>query len=406
MILLLNKLSNWLQHHGFIKEAQAIKELPTSEPGEYAEPWHEEAVKEFGAEPISEDEYAEQQFGAGLREIMPPNKFDQEETVLPEELLKRIADQENFKILQIGGRSSFVGMGEYGAVIRGIYNGKPVVAKIISNLDFKKSEEGDNWRRILKAAKNFPPELQKHIPHIYAIKNNYIEDPLKPEDPISYEMIVMEELYPLNKSMSDILNIYTSIENPKEKGKLVKLEDEISDLLKDDDYLYKISDIITSGIKSYFGLDTNFQDLKSIEIFNLISNLKPLGLYSTQKISKEIFRYLVRKYDLKSDDGVRFEKSDDGISFHDYIYSILIDLIKPDSIPMYKGYPTDFWKALPETSYFYQTLQKLSDDYGIDWGDVHRNNIMLDRDGNLKIIDVGLYNMSKNKKIEPTVTLP
>lgn len=47
--------------------------------------------------------------------------------------------------------------------------------------------------------------------------------------------------------------------------------------------------------------------------------------------------------------------------------------------------------SMAETKTLMQTLEFLNWELNMPWTDLHQENLMQDRDGNLKIIDIGLY---------------
>lgn len=370
----LSKLAFWLNQQGFPKEAQAIQDL--SEPEEYAELWHEEATTEFGANPITEDEYAEENFGAGVDDLV---SFEKEVNETDAEILKLIAQKEGVQILQTG--SSLLGAGVYGKVIRGVYQGKPVAAKIIFDNKLEFSKEAENWKKILIAAKTLPPDLKKHIPMIYKINKDEI---FYQNINLNYEIIVMEELFPLNGELKRLF-----------KHQDYKPHSE--QLLKDEEYLYKISLAISDYvIKVSSRLGLNIKTLDPTKLMKVLLNLGRIKYYDAEKIIKVVVNYLGKTYDLygvnEKGRKIPFIKSDSGLDLYDGLYDVVSKFFRPDGMPKFQGDPTQFWEDLPETSSFYQTLKTLSSNYGIKWGDVHHENVMMDANGNLKIIDAGKYN--------------
>ncbi len=150
---MLNNLIQFLYQNNLLKEAQQVENLQ-----EYAEPWHEEAVNEFGSEPISEEDYFKQ-------------NFQDNENPYLNDVRKKILEKHNFQIFL--DENTLLGTGAFGRVFKGVYQGKPAVAKIIvknygipqqvADMAYK---EAKVWNQILQAKQSLPPDLQSFIPTI------------------------------------------------------------------------------------------------------------------------------------------------------------------------------------------------------------------------------------------------
>ncbi len=337
---ILNKLSNWLIKNAQQQEAQQVQELT-----EYEEPWHEEAVQEFGSEPISEEEYADQNF----KEDISTFRND-------------ILIENNFKTYV--AKDKELGAGYYGRVYRGTYNGKPAAAKIITK------EEGLRevkvWQKILNAADSLPPELKKHLPEIYLLKTDISEGQ-------PYSLIVMEELRPLNRNLFEIINRFG--EQNKASFNL---------LLKDTDYVYNLSKKIVKDILNS-SLSQKMKNLTASEVFEIIFGALTFDSDSRAHNSYQLGRELKNKYQLDYDD--QHQLSNIFFRATDFF-------VTPKAIPMsQRGLNNDdTWLRMPETKQYFEMLQEL-DKYGIEFDDQHAGNVMMGKDDNLKLIDVGAFDI-------------
>ena len=351
---LLQHLNLWLQSHNLYKEADEVKELT-----EYEEPWYEEAVTEFGSEPITEEEYIDQNF--------PPKLPEHDETY------KAILQKENFKPLDTGTQPVLAGSGVFGKVFRGIYQGKPAVAKI--SLDSKdRDDEVDNWRAILQAYKSMPKELQKHIPTVYATKKGSIDD-------IGYQFVVMEELKPLSKHLMQTIEL---------TGKTA--QQNINRLLKDENYLYQIAQLILKGLRiNYeFQHNTALQAITASDIFKMLYELGTLVYNSENYIASELSSKLATKYQLDKLTARKIKISIFGSIVNAFGSAKPLPRGLETSRPEHSDY-TPYWENIPETQNLMKMLKVLYQSFNISYGDLHYNNIMMGNDGNLKIIDVGRY---------------
>lgn len=383
----LKKLFNWLIMHGLNKEAQQIDELEEENPwltnNPWDEDWNEEAVKEFGSEPISEKEYVEQNFLGTEEDLIDPTGEIDEFNI---DILKKIADQEDIQILQSGSAPTILGNGAYGIVISGIYQNKPVAAKIIYETDendkYKPSNEGSNWKKILAASK-VNSQLQKYLPQVYKINKGQVEYSTVMNDyTLDYEIIIMEKLFPLTEQLKDVYY-------------LASQQTHIPTLLKDQEYVYQISQEIAkliNKVKQYYKLNIN-EEITGLDIMQVIMNIKDLPQKSPKDISRAVVNYIERNYiSRKKTRKTPFINSAAGADLNDWIIEIIRKFLSPEKLPThYQDKVDPFWENIPETQGFYKALKTLADDFGIKWQDIHRNNVMTDRSGNLKLIDPGLF---------------
>ena len=202
MIKELKALSDWLKAGGYIRTSQMVEDL-----SEYDEPWHEEAVKEFGSDTVDEDKYFEDNF---YEDKKPLSDY------IEKPIDYKIMEKEGFKYYAPGSKSEYLSSGVFGSVYRGIYNGSPAVIKVMRGKSTRNDDnEVANWKAILEAKPGLTPEMQKHIPNIYKVNSSSItyqsrtdyipgkdSDVYGPKD-IKYEVVIMEELFPLDRNMQE-----------------------------------------------------------------------------------------------------------------------------------------------------------------------------------------------------------
>ena len=358
---ILHKLSKWLQHYKLFKEAQQIENLIEQKKSEYDEPWHEEAVNEFGSEPISEEDYAQQYIKTDLPRT---NYYGDSQEIL---------DQAGFQTLSSGSaKDSVLGEGANGRVYRGSYKGKPAAAKII------KSRYGlgevNKWKQILNIAQDFPPELKKHIPQIYLIQEGtHNNEP--------FELIIMEELKPLNKNLHELLNAYKSSNQENHYSKTM------NKLFKDPEFMYELAKNIYKHIQETYLFRYKMEQITPEEILKLLEqNAYEFSDMSRREMADIMPKLFKDKYKLDSDDLLILQsaifRATDSIFFAN---SIPMNLEELEQKPM--------WEMIPETKEYFKMLRLLKD-YGIDFDDQSPDNVLLGNDDNLKLIDVGEFNVN------------
>lgn len=393
----LKSLSIFLKSQGFHKLSQVVKQLDNApqldEPIEIEEDWEEEAAKEFGAEPISEEEYLAQNLTYPLKE---ENLHRDSREYL--NLYKQIISKEGLQTVAANGRSPVLGQGGFGLVVNLIYNGKPAAAKI--GIDADLDNELENWKTIQSSLDKFTPEQRKHIPNIYAIlEGEVVRDGNKYFDDIvyNYYVIVMEKLKPLSAQLTHIIT-----------GIATQTKQSMNLLLKDEEYLYEVSKDLIKKLSERFA-DSSKQKSPSQEISEAILTISP----------KDILQ-LILKYLRASNPNKYVANASFNVLYTELTYFI-IDKVKPlvndienktqsinfniktilgGSIEVSSGFPSRYnefsaeqirWKHIPEVKNYFELLQTLSKDFNMAWDDVVTKNIMQGDDGNLKLIDIGLY---------------
>lgn len=385
------QLSQWLALQKFAAEQEKTEELT-----EYVEPWHEESVKEFGEEPISEDEYISREHSdLELEDI--PTEYEYK-NLINTELIRRIFERHQIHPVSVSGQPANLGRGLFGKVYRVIYRNRAAVAKIALQTEYLKThyrgefDEIGRWQVILAGIRDhkFTAEEEKHFPKVYDLIDDIIE--VVEGVDVYYQVIVMEELFPINQELEAAFSAH-------HPGKI----------LKDEDFLYEVAknltDTIAQFINFYFdpGSDTKFLRAISIpEVFKILyQNLTKLtneAIINTSYALSTYFQTEVALLNLKMTEGDFTETFKNRMPHK--IIEALTDYLKFNQYESDFPFPGDYdespnaitlWEHQPETKTFTQALQTLMTDLRLGWKDLHPKNIMMDRDGNLKIIDVGLY---------------
>ncbi len=363
---MLTFLSNWLFQNNLIKEAQQIKEL---EPKEWAEPWHEEATKEFdqpAEEELTEEDYLEKtkphpvdllNYQDKIRPITPKNI----------DFLLEICRKLDFYPVSTGDKGPVIGKGAEGTVLRGIYDGQPAVIKIHSQV----SSEIKTWEHIQKNFNNISAQSQKYFPKIYLLKSGSFTD--KYQNLKTYSAIIMEELLPLPNYLKSL------IEYGKESTEITP---EYQQLIKNPEFLYEVSKTLIKEIG-----------------FSHDSSLNPANLMKILYQNFEANKSLQENFDKTLNKILEFFQSYDsyfkGESLNKIIFSILQYYFNFHAWKQSLSSSTNDipYQYLPETQNFLQALEDL-ENIGVYWSDLHEDNLMMGKDGNLKIIDVGQYRIT------------
>lgn len=388
----LKSLSRFLKSQGFYKLSQVVEKLnePTEiEPEIDLDKEWEEAAKEFGAEPISEDEYLEQNLTYPLKR--DPGSIDWDNV---DGLHKRIIKQEGLQLVSSDGKSPILGQGGFGTVVNIIYKGKPAAAKIgIGGYD----KEAENWKTIRSNLDKFPPEQRKHIPEIYDIIEGEIERYNNILD--NYYIIIMQKLKPLSRDMIEMLE--SIISNTTDRSEKY--------LLKDEEYIYEVA---KSFINKLYTIDLVIGDY---QINNNIEKI--MSTISANDIFKVIIDHTKNSGDKTGVEEVYTELTsfiaDKLMPVYNvyyapnmlrYIRDMVISILK-GSLTSDSSFPPNHksniakqlrWQHVPEVKHYFELLQTLAKDFNMGWDDVYTKNIMQDEDGNLKLIDIGLYNKPLN----------
>lgn len=396
----LDKLYLWLKSAGFNSTAQVVKQLNEKSLVEEVE--LEDNNDEFDEEPISEDEYFEQEFSTPL-DMYDYTHVPAAEIHAPQNhVYNAILKQHNIQPVSVGGKSPLLGAGRYGVVSNVIYKGKPAVVKIIVQ-GFYDENEVSNWRHVLSNLDKLPENERKHIPEIYDIISGEMD--VEHEGEVVYDLIIMEQLRQLP---AELKNFFTDPWKEEREDFDHEPQDtrSLKHLLKDEEFIYKISNIIKANvIKS---LSTHMESNPEGPVKNAAELFKNINAAYIQKIilddannyaeTSSAKRYSlaskISKYVTSIVDTFNF-----GISPRDLTISIdqwLSHLIDTEStLPLsYNdfGAKAEKWDFIPEMSGYVNALKTLAIDLKLEWRDLHQENVLLGADGNLKIIDIGLYN--------------
>lgn len=355
------KLAKMLYRLGLHKEASNTLRLSPVE-----HPDWESSAKEFGQYPISEDEYLNQV-------IIPPRDKDivAIDSVLKENGIRPVSTEEF---------DGLIGAGAFGKVIRAIYNGKPVVAKIIIS-DGQASKESNDfnvWDEISKLRDLMPPEVKKHFPEIYLLKNGKIVINNRKKE---YQIIVSEELFPITKSDIEILSGY--------KQSPTKLMQDL--LLFCDTLSLKLSTALPPNGERVLKIKS--KEL-ALSFFNIITGEEGSSWHSPLEVINE--GILLQNPDRRGN----FELilSDDEKDIISNLISENESLFKvnkkyPFPIHNYEKYHS-YSPSLGKAEDLYNAVMWLSKN-GIRWGDLNFDNILRDSSGTLKIMDVGAFQIYK-----------
>lgn len=198
MIEKLQKLSMWLKNNNLFSYSQKVMEIK-----DWDEPWHEEAVKEFGDEPISEDEYLEKEISQKIdRKDYKRLKYIHYDFEI--DITEKILEENKIHLVSVGEKPALINGGYNGKVFRVIYRGKAAVAKVTLADD---GYEVTKWRYLLNNSKTLSPEVKKHIPEIHGLITDSITfmNRYDREQTIRYFIIIMEELYPLPPDIKGLM---------------------------------------------------------------------------------------------------------------------------------------------------------------------------------------------------------
>ncbi len=371
----------WLQNHSFIKEAQQLEEV-SEEPKEWSEPWHEEAVEDFDVpfpEPNLERQY-QSQFEKTFKPQIYGKNFQSQSHILKEVLKK-----EDFKLISGPNENAFLGSGYYGHVFNGVYQGKPAAAKVIISPKerFNSAQtEVSKWNQINH---NAPPNLKKYMPTIFytnqACLDNMTYENFRKNNESAipcYEIIIMEKLYPLNSHLQEIFSRFGQ-----------SFDQSIKNIFKDPNYLYEIAKTVTQTLnqdRENIPKLTPNQILKfllTIDFNQFFNNELIQPKSKTLDLARAILNFLTEDMEVDEDNYYMLQEK---------IKKDLFKFLEPRVINSFDDfeYYKDFWMSSPETMNFYQALLDLEKN-GIEWKDLHIDNLMQDQDGNLKFIDAGLF---------------
>ena len=353
----LTALYNVFQLLGLTKYAQETKKLSE----EYDEPWHEEAVREFGSEPISEEEYAEQNIYDKSIDISTMDSYFAD-------LLNDLLEIHNIKIISEGGKS-YIGEGSYGTVYSVIYNGINCAMKVYPS---DEANDGDAWNKIFERTKNAPNKFNKYLPIIYLN-----------DERGGIEILIMEKLYRIPSNLRLIQayeNYYLSNDNIERL--ILKIENMTESAIPHLNMLLESFDIdktITAEMLPHE------EELRGI----LYDSRDKIKISNRERLLEKIINRYMRLI-LKNIGTINL-KNESIIA--EYFYSNLRSIF--DSTVKF---PTTYEDILqmsdenipPGLTNYYKFLVDMYN-VGIKWHDLHDDNIMVDKDDNIKIIDVGLF---------------
>ncbi len=347
----------WLQNHSFFKEAQQLEEV-SEEPKEWSEPWHEEAVKEFDQPFETLDEMENKQ--ENLIEVIFP----------------QILHKEGFKVISAG--TEYLGGGMHGQVYDGIYQGHQAAAKLIihdsNNLEkMTATPEVTNWKFILNNINKLPANLKNHIPQIYHLNADCLNE-------ICYEIIIMEKLYPLSKQIQSIIQGFG-----QEHERVMK------DYLNNDNFLYYLADKIKKSLDSLTDFPQNIINASKLQEY-----LSHMDLSFAATNYKSLTPVIV-KYFMSLEPMLNWIQQDPQSNQHYLSWGVnrAIHQIFTESFPRNYTPNIPLPARTPELKGLYKTLISLHN-LGLDWNDTHYQNIMQDKDGNIKLIDVGNFNLTQD----------
>lgn len=348
-------LSGLLNLRGLNKEAADVMKIPT---GEMSDEDIAEAEKEFGADPIEEEEY--------LSKVSP----------VPDSNILATKEVNAINLLKskgivpvVAGDTDIIGKGSFGKVIRVVYKGKPAVAKIAFEINDRRATElnkdVENWKKILALKDQMPEDLRKHLPEVYLLEEDsvkmgrYFGDITE-----NYQLIVMEELYPLSRGLKGIMN--KGRHSVSSMGNV--LEDFISEFNEFIYHEYNLPSISSARLMKLVSEDAwsstvTATDIGRVLIEHLVKIYPTINNRQFEDIKRQIF-YLLDNDDNLSDMGRM-------------------------SFPV-SGNMQGTFKPTEEFSGLYAMLLWLRE-HGVTWFDVKPANVMLGRDGNIKIVDVGAF---------------
>jgi hypothetical protein len=353
----LRTLYNALQSLGLTKYAQDVKDLEEEEPDrepdeEYAEPWHEEVIKEL------EDEEEEQ-----LRKTVPyygaTNKHNK--------MFYDILADNGIQPIEVDGEVA-LGAGVEGIVFNAIYNKQPVAVKVSRMVN-----EFEKWQAIMAAVDKMPEQLRKYFPKIYEAKS----------DPATgHSIIVMEKLIPLPKE----------VERAWRKGR-----EDLGRKFYIPDYYSEIR--FKRRLEDYLHRRTDYQGEVSVPSREYIKENAAHQAFNEDYIIELIMNWLKAK----NPKAVPDEENDyDGVTrLVEQLVSYFVHELKGQAnraTNKYDGMEREYIKQYegnlpPEFEGILESLYELAE-YGIKWVDLHSGNVLISPvTKEIKIVDIGRFNI-------------
>jgi hypothetical protein len=289
----------------------------------------------------------------------------------------------------------FVGSGAYSTAHEVLWHNKRAIAKITSK------EEADSYAKWQKAREAAPDIVKRHMVNILEIgeipserKQTAISKRLKsPTHPFWY--IVVEPLIPMSRAMASFFDSYELDENASYQRIVAFLEsDDLQDLWEGcvanlprnaaakafNLFVTKIKEIVRSNPpKAYSDADESIWDIDQV----------------IKQITKERDKITGTMVDMIKDlGGQNFDERNLQYFFVEFDRALTKNVVAP--IPMEFGerdVDVEKIKQHPELRSFHVALNWLSQKMGIEWGDMHGDNVMA-RPGEkdvLVISDPGLF---------------
>lgn len=410
MVNILKKLSSDLKNLGYT-DASSMVDMTKED----FEDKYKEEIDELGSGPISEPEYL------GKNIASPPPSKDSSSTLDHQmRAYHKILDDVNFKPIQLNNFETIeIGKGFYGTVFSGIYNGKDAAIKI--ELDPEGSTEIDAWNKIISIKNFLPDKFKKYIPDVYLLKRGRLDtsddldsetlNSLDEEELMSYQLdysaVVMERLYPSRKNLASLFDTQRDGDLGYAKSSFTsfngwsKVSDDIYKILSERFYnkYFSYSKILSKGhFKNLYPLGANISEkpqlayILSKKIADLVIGDGKIyydkfkndrGAYAEfiHEIGEDIYKDLVVSFEIFTSKVSSFPAGYSSISDESYnMYGELED-----------NFDKSFWKDEPNLGGLYEFLRYLATEYKILFEDLHGGNIMQNKDGQFKIIDLGLW---------------
>lgn len=298
------------------------------------------------------------------------------------------------KLNEEGRYTSFLGGGLYASVYEIEYNGKRAVAKITNSI-----KNIRNYKKVMDINKSAPPEVQKHLLHIYEvtpIKVKLFEGKIR-----TYYVIVAELLEPLNSHVREVLFSHTT--DPQTRKYKIPDFSTLEQMVNDKMPHYL--DNIEASLK---------HRLKEVEEESRVTEIaQEFHKYKNElssHLSNFIFNYL------KKDDSVSIIKKELitmagqilrkmlGKKYHiPYAYLLINDLTEslitdfsfklPSQHNVFNtDITTNYYGSLPEGESLIHTLKYLQNNFNFKWSDLNFTNVM-ERPGTKDIVisDLGEF---------------
>ena len=302
-----------------------------------------------------------------------------------------------------------------GNIYEVLYKGKVAVAKVLEGME---PTEPEVWRKIIDIKDSLPEEQAKHLPEIYDIiktdkyttiivmelldaPSSHIKRVLRTKELRGKDLVLQNEDF-LAEALRSAFNaideyepdpddsskseVYAMFSSDKEdimqtvEGELLKWK------IKPEDISERIQNLASSYIKIFniddAGLSKEIADeVQRRFLMHAETSPRPVAKYYSTKDIDNTIQFLERSSTPETTRSDRAKKTID-------------DLSEERSDAVYSETPESFLyseKYMPETKGLFALLNSLKD-LGIEWSDVHANNIM-ERPGtrDLVLIDVGFF---------------